>query len=112
MSLLNTYIEREIKPGKYQTKIHHYKEVTPNNRYGQNRQPYILVQMNIDGIEVYDRWYASRIPYIMKCLRKQLHADYMDFTLSQLLKQVSKYPITVNVTYDGYYGRQIDYWED
>lgn len=112
MTLLDTYLEREIKPGKYQTTILRYKEVQPNNKYGQNLQPYILVTMVIDGLEVTDRWYANRIPYIMKCLRKQLRADYMDYTLSQLLKQVSKYPFTVTVTYDGYYGRQIDYYED
>jgi hypothetical protein len=109
MSLLNSFIEREIKPGFYQTTIHHFKEVIPENK---NRQPYIKVQMNIDGIEVTDRWYANRIPYIMKCLRHQFHADYMDYTLSQLLKQCGKYAFTVKVYYDGYYGRQIEYVEE
>jgi hypothetical protein len=108
MALLDTYLQREIKPGAYQTKIHYYKEIVPANK---NKQPYVLVQMNIDGIEVTDRWYSSRIPYIMNCLRKQLRADYLDYTLSQLLKQLSKYPFTVHIYYDGYYGRQIDYNE-
>lgn len=106
MSLLNTYIEREIKPGYYQTKIHYWKEHNP-----KNRQPYIEVQMNIDGIEVTDKWYANRIPYIMRCIRHQFRADYMDYTLTQLLKLASDRSITVNVSYDGYYGRQIDYRE-
>ena len=107
MSLFNTFIEREIMPGFYQTTIHYYKEVNP-----EGRQPYIKVQMNIDGIEVTDKWYASRIPYIMRCLRHQYRADYMDFTLSELLKYGSKRAFTVKVSYDGYYGRQIDYVEE
>jgi len=107
MSLFDSFIEREVKPGTYKTTIHYYKECKP-----EGRQPYILVQMNIDGIEVNDRWYASRIPYIMRCLRHQLRADYFDYTLSQLLKQVRDREITVTVSYDGYYGRQIDYFED
>lgn len=109
MSLFNTYIEREIKPGFYQTTIHYYKEVIPADK---NKQPYIKVQMNIDGIEVTDKWYANRIPYIMRCLRHQYRADYMDFTLSELLKYGSKRAFTVQVSYDGYYGRQIDYVEE
>ena len=107
MSLLNSFIEREVKPGTYQTKIHSYTECKP-----EGRQPYIKVQMNIDGIEVTDRWYASRIPYIMRCIRHQFRADYMDYTLSQLLALARDRYITVNVNYDGYYGRQIDYRED
>mgnify|MGYP003518541049 FL=1 len=107
MSLLDTYLERELKPGTYQTTIHYYKEVNP-----QNRQPYIEVQMKIDGLEITDKWYANRIPYIMRCIRHQFRADYMDYTLSQLLKLAHDREITVNVTYDGYYGRQIDYRED
>lgn len=108
MSLFNSFIEREIKPGFYQTTIHYYKEVIPADK---NKQPYIKVQMNIDGIEVTDRWYANRIPYIMQCLRRQFHADYLDFTLSELLKYINKRAFTVCVYYDGYYGRQIDYVE-
>jgi len=107
MSLFDTYLERELKPGTYQTRIHYYKEV--NNT---GRQPYIEVQMNVDGLEITDRWYANRIPYIMRCIRHQFRADYMDYTLSQLLKLASDRNITINVSYDGYYGRQIDYRED
>jgi len=109
MSLFNTFIEREIQPGFYQTTIHYYKEVIPTDK---TKQPYIKVQMNIDGIEVTDKWYANRIPYIMRCLRHQYRADYMDFTLSQLLEYGRKRAFTVQVSYDGYYGRQIDYSEE
>jgi hypothetical protein len=109
MSLLNTFVEREIKPGFYRTTIQYFKEIIPEK---SDRQPYIKVQMDIDGIEVTDRWYANRIPYIMRCLRHQFHADYLDFTLSQLLKYCSKHTFTVKVTYDGYYGRQLDYIEE
>lgn len=107
MSLFDTFIERELKPGTYQTHIHYYKEVS-----NPGRQPYIEIQMKIDGLEIIDRWYANRIPYIMRCIRHQFRADYMDYTLSQLLKLASERNITVNVSYDGYYGRQIDYRED
>lgn len=106
MSLFDTYLERDLKPGTYTTTIHYYKECKPDGR-----QPYVEVQMNIDGLEVTDRWYASRIPYIMRCLRRQFRADYMDYTLSQLLKLASERSICVTVNYDGYYGRQIDYRE-
>lgn len=108
MSLFNMFIERDIKPGFYQTKILTYKEVIPED---PRKQPYIRVHMNIDGIEVIDKWYANRIPYIMRCIRYQWHAEYLDYTLSQMLKQCSKHAITVKVSYDGYYGRQIDYVE-
>lgn len=114
MSLYNTFIQREIQPGTYRTKIHYHKECKPVERNGRpsNKQPFIKVQMNIDGIEVTDRWYASRIPYIMRCIRHQFRADYMDYTLSQLIKLATEHEITVNISYDGFYGMQIDYAED
>lgn len=108
-SLYDTYIQRELKPGTYRTKIHYHKECKPKHKDGQ---PFIKVQMNIDGIEVTDRWYASRIPYIMRCIRHQFRADYMDYTLSQLIKLATEHEITVNVEYDGFYGMQISYNED
>jgi hypothetical protein len=104
MSLLNSVIERELKPGTYWTTIHYYKERNP-----KGRQPYIEVRMNIDGLEITDRWYANRIPYIMHCIRHQFRADFFDYTLSQLLQLAHDHEIVVHISYDGYYGRQIDY---
>ena len=105
MSLLDSSLIREAQPGVYYTNIHAYKECKPTG----NRQPYILVEMFIDGVTVVDRWYASRIPYIMYQLRKQFHMDYMDCTLSQLLEYARTHEIRIYVDYDVRYGRQIDY---
>ena len=105
MSLLNTSIIHEAQPGIYYTNIRQYKEVNPKG----DRQPYILVEMIVDGVIVTDRWYASRIPYIMYQLRKQFHMDYMDCTLSQILEYSRTHVIRVSLDYDVRYGRQIDY---
>ena len=104
MSLLNTQIIRDAEPGIYDTNIRYYKECNP-----AGRQPYILVEMLIDGLIVTDRWYASRIPYIMYQLRKQFRMDYFDCTLSQLLDYARTHQIRVSVDYDPRYGRQIGY---
>lgn len=104
MSLLNYKIPRDVEPGVYDTNIRYYKEFNP-----KDRQPYILVEMLIDGLIITDRWYASRIPYLMYCLRTQFHKEYLDCTLSQLL-EIAKYrKLRVIVSYDPRYGRQIDY---
>ena len=107
MSLLNSVLIRDVEPGAYDTNVYTYKECKP-----QGRQPYIAVEMLIDGLIVTDRWYASRIPYLMYCLRKQFHMDYMDCTLSQLLDYARTHKIRVFVSYDPKYGRQIDYSVD
>lgn len=104
MSLLNTTIIRDAEPGIYDTNIRYYKECKPDGR-----QPYILVEMLIDGLIITDRWYSSRIPYIMRQLRKQFRMDYFDCTLSQLLEHAQTHEIRVHLTYDSRYGRQIDY---
>lgn len=104
MSLLTTILVRDIEPGTYATKVNLFRECKP-----EGRQPYVLVEMTIDGLIVTDRWYASRIPYVMNGLRKQFHKDYMDCTLSQLLEYASKHTFEVTVEYDPRYGRQIDY---
>lgn len=103
-SLLNTTLIRDVEPGSYWVYINHYEECKP-----EGKQPYILVEMTIDNLIVTDRWYASRIPYIMKCLRKQFRKDYMDCTLSQLLDLAHDNLITVQVSYDPRWGQQIDY---
>lgn len=104
MSLLNSVLIRDIEPGAYDTYVRFYKEYNP-----QGRQPYIAVEMLIDGLIITDRWYASRIPYLMHCLRKQFKMDYFDCTLSQLLEYARTHSIRVHVSYDPRYGRQIDY---
>lgn len=104
MSLLNTSIIRDAEPGIYDTTIRYYKECNP-----QGRQPYILVEMLIDGLIITDRWYANRIPYIMYQIRKQFRMDYLDCTLSQLLEYARTHEIRVALSYDARYGRQIDY---
>ena len=81
MSLLNSVLVRDAEPGMYTVTVREYRECKP-----QNRQPYILVTMLIDGLIIDDRWYANRIPYIMHCLRKQYNMQYLDCTLSQLLE--------------------------
>lgn len=106
-SLLNTTLVRDIEPGSYITRIRTYNEVNI-----EGRQPYVSVEMLIDDLIVTDRWYSSRIPYIMKCLRKQYHKDYMDVTLSQLLNMCKDQDFVVNVSYNAKYGRQIDYREE
>ena len=107
MSLLNTILVREVEPGTYTTRIRNFEEVTH-----PNRQPYIAVEMVIDGLDVTDRWYANRIPYIMSCLRKQFNMEYMDCTLSKLLKVCSENDFFVTVSYHPRYDRQIDYREE
>lgn len=104
MSLLNTSLIRDAEPGFYYTNIHSYKECKP-----ANRQPYILVEMLVDGLYITDRWYSSRIPYIMRCLRKQFRKDYFDCTLSELLEYARTHKILIGVSYDARYGQQIDY---
>jgi hypothetical protein len=104
MSLLNTTLIRDVEPGIYDVNIRYYKECKP-----AGRQPYILVEMLIDGLIVTDRWYPNRIPYLMHCLRKQFRMDYFDCTLSQLLDYARTHTVRVSVDYDPRYGRQIDY---
>lgn len=104
MSLLNYSIPRDVEPGVYDVNIRYYKECKP-----EGRQPYVLVEMLIDDLIVTDRWYASRIPYLMYCLRKQFRKDRMDCTLSQLLDLAKYRRLRVVVSYDARYGRQIDY---
>ena len=107
MSLLNTQIIRDAEPGIYDTNIRYYKECNP-----AGRQPYILVEMLIDGLIITDRWYANRIPYIMYNLRRQFRMEYLDCTLSQLLEYARTHAIRVSLSYDSRYGRQIDYSAD
>lgn len=111
MALLDTSIQRMVKPGIYDTTIRFYKEVTPKQRPHEDfiRQPYIAVEMLIDGVIVTDRWYANRIPYLMHCLRKQFRKDYFDCTLSQLLEHAKTHKIRIGVDYDPRYGLQVDY---
>jgi len=104
MSLLNSVLVRDVEPGIYTTTVRYYRECKP-----EGRQPYILVEMLIDGLLITDRWYSSRIPYIMNGLRKQYHKDYLDCTLSQLLEYARTHPFEVYVCYDPRFGRQIDY---
>lgn len=111
MSLLNSSLTRLVEPGIYDTTIRFYKEVTPKQRPHEDfiRQPYILVEMLINNVIVTDRWYASRIPYLMHCLRHQFRKDYFDCTLSQLLDYAKHHVIRVEVSYDPRYGQQISY---
>lgn len=104
MSLLNSVLIRDVEPGMYYTNILSYKECKP-----ANRQPYILVEMLVDGLYITDRWYANRIPYIMHCLRKQFHKQYLDCTLSELLEYARTHRLLIGVSYDSRYGQQIDY---
>ena len=104
MSLLNSVLVRDAEPGMYTVTVREYRECKP-----QNRQPYILVTMLIDGLIIDDRWYANRIPYIMHCLRKQYNMQYLDCTLSQLLEYARTHTFRVMLDYDPRYGRQIDY---
>lgn len=103
MTLLETKIERNITAGSYWTIIKHFEECAP-----ENRKPYIEVHMNIDGLEVVDRWYAARIPYIMHCLRDQYNLT-QEMSLADLLKIASTHGVGLTVSYDPQYGRQIDY---
>lgn len=107
MSLLNTTLIRDIEPGSYTTRVKSYKEVNI-----PGRTPYIAVDMTIDNLDITERWYSGRIPYIMACLRHQFRKDYMDVTLSELLDLCNKKDFVVNVSYDAKYGRQIDYREE
>lgn len=111
MSLLNSSITHMTQPGIYDTTIRYYKEVTPKQKPYEDfvRQPYILVEMLIDGQIVTDRWYANRIPYLMYCLRKQFHMDYFDCTLSQLLEYAKTHSLRVFIDYHARYGLQVDY---
>lgn len=104
MSLLDSTLIRDVEPGIYSTTVRYYQECNP-----KNRQPYVLVEMIIDGLYITDRWYANRIPYLMNSLRKQFHKDYLDCTLSQLLEYARTHTFEVCVSYDYKYGRQIDY---
>lgn len=104
MSLLDSVLVREVEPGIYTTKVRYYRECKP-----EGRQPYILVEMLIDGLIITERWYANRIPYIMNSLRKQYRMDYLDCTLSQLLEYARTHEFEVYVSYDPRYGRQVDY---
>lgn len=107
MSILNTTLIRDIEPGFYLTRIKSYKEVNI-----EGRQPYVAIEMTIDNIDITERWYSARIPYIMRCLRHQFCKDYMDCTLSQLLQLAHDNDIVVSVSYDPKWGRQIDYREE
>jgi hypothetical protein len=107
MSLLNTKITRDLEPGTYTARVRSYKEYNP-----EDRQPYLAVEMDIDNMIVTHRWYSSRIPYIMRCLRKQFRKDYFDVTLSELLEYAMTHDFTVTVSYDTRYGIQIDYREE
>lgn len=111
MNLLDSSIIHMTQPGIYDTTIRFYKEVNPKQRAHEDfvRQPYIVVEMLINGQIITDRWYASRIPYIMYCLRKQFHMDYFDCTLSQLLDYAKTHSIRVFIDYDARYGLQVDY---
>ena len=107
MSLLNTKITRDLEPGTYTARICNYREYSP-----EDRQPYVAVELAIDDTFVTHRWYSSRIPYIMRCLRKQFRKDYFDLTLSELLEYGVTHEFIVHVSYDTRYGIQIDYREE
>lgn len=107
MSILNTILIRDLEPGNYLARVRTYKEVNL-----EGRQPYVEVEMLIDNLFIVEHWYSSRIPYIMRCLRKQYRKDYMDCTLSQILEMCRDQDFVVNVSYDAKYGRQIDYREE
>lgn len=111
MSLLNSSLIRMVEPGIYDVTIRHYQEIVPKQKPHEDfiRQPYILVEMLVDGVIVTDRWYASRIPYLMHCLRHQFRKDYFDCTLSQLLEYAKTHVVRIGVDYDPRYGLQIDY---
>lgn len=104
MSLLNYELVRDVEPGTYTTRITSYREVA-----NEGKQPYIELEMYVDNMFVTDRLYASRIPYFMNCVRKQFHLDYYTTTLSMLLNKAKSDAITVTISYDAKYGRQIDY---
>ena len=101
----NSLISAE--PGTYYTRIVSYTERKP-----ANRKPYIEVEMIIDNLVVIDRWYENRLAYIMNCIRRQFHADYLDYTYSQLLRMAMDNPIMVHLSYHMQYGQQIDYRAD
>lgn len=103
MKLLETTIARDVNPGYYWTRIDSYEECTP-----EGRKPYVAVHMIIDGLEVEDRWYASRIPYIMHCLRDQYNFA-CEMSLTDLLEVAKDHGCGVRVSYSAQYGRQIDY---
>lgn len=103
MKLLETTIKRDISAGSYWTKITHFEECHP-----ENRKPYVAVHMTIDDIDIEDRWYASRIPFIMHCLRDQ-YGITAEMSLAELLELASTHGCGVTVTYSSQYGRQIDY---
>lgn len=107
MSLLNTTLYHEIESGAYMARVISYAEYTPDNK-----QAYIKVIMKIDGTDVVEIWYASRIGYIMKCLRKQFGLEYVDVTLLQLLETAKAQDFCVTVSYDSTYGRQINYIDE
>lgn len=109
MSLLNTTLYHEIESGAYMARVISFNEIIPEN---SKQQSYVAVVMRIDGTVVTERWFASRLPYIMKCLRKQFHMEYVDVTLLDLLNTAMEHDIAVTVEYSSQYGRQINYIDE
>lgn len=104
MSLLNTTIAAEIKSGCYNARILEYKEVDD-----KRHKPYIAIRLDVDHNIVEDRWYESRLNYLMACLRKQFNLEYQTCTLQDILDEATKTDFFVQIDYDDRYGRQISY---
>lgn len=104
MSLLNTTVAAEIVSGCYNARILEYKEVDD-----KRHKPYIAIKLDVDHNIVEDRWYESRLKYLMGSLRKQFGLEYQTCTLQDILDEGTKTDFMIQIDYDDRYGRQISY---
>lgn len=112
MSLLKTVSKHEVNEGTYTARVSKFNEVKAVvNEQTEDiiRQAYVAVELELDNTTFVDRLYAARIPYVMRCLKRQYGLEHKDIDLEILLLYAAKHPVNVVVTIDAKYGVQVDY---
>ena len=104
MSLLNTTLLSNLESGSYSARITSYEEITP-----ENKKPFILVTLQLSDREITDKWYESRLRYIMYGLRNQLNLTSKTTSLVDLLEAAKIRDICITIDYSPEYGMQISY---
>ena len=108
MSLLKTVSKHELGNGVFEARVARYEEIEATEK----SQAFVAVTISADNTEHTDRWYAARIPWLMRDLKRQLGLQSQDLTLEELLEIAKKQPFDITVFTDSRYGIQVAYTVD